>query len=142
MIYEWNKKTFDSFFAFLFSFSILINTIWLVIYSRNGILDRITSKVLDKILQFHFPLCFDVGAVHVCVEEDDGKCQDEDCVWVLKLTDKRRVAHAVSLAARQKEGHTHVELSNAEKSRQGEMKAKATWRPLPISPPSGLHPEP
>lgn len=76
----------------------------------EGILAWITSKVLDKILQLHLPLSFDVGAVHVCVEKDDGKCQDEDSVWVLKLADKYRVAHAVSLTVRKKEVHTPVEL--------------------------------
>lgn len=62
----------------------------------------VTSEILDKILQLHLPLCFDVRTVHVRVEEDDGKCQDEDRVWVLKLTDERWVAHAVSLTVRKR----------------------------------------
>ncbi len=89
-------------------------------------MDWITSKVLNKILQLHFPLSFDVGAVHVCVEKDDGKCQDEDRVWVLKLADECRVAHAVSLTVRKKEVDPHVELRDAEKRAQGQMRVKAT----------------
>ncbi len=32
-----------------------------------------TSQVFDEVVQLHLPLRFDIGAVHVCVEEDDGK---------------------------------------------------------------------
>ncbi len=39
-----------------------------------------TSQILDKVLKFHLALQLDVGAVHVCVEEDDGESQDEDGV--------------------------------------------------------------
>lgn len=57
-----------------------------------------TSKVLDEVLQLHLPLGFDVRAVHVSVEEDDGKGQDEDGVGVPELSDHTGVADAVALA--------------------------------------------
>lgn len=60
---------------------------------------NVTSQILDEILQFHLPLCFHVGAVHVRVEEDDGEGQDEDGVGVLELSHQRGIAHAVSLTA-------------------------------------------
>ncbi len=59
-----------------------------------------TSEVLNKVLQFHLPLRLDVGAVHVRVEEDDGKGQDEDGVGVPELSHHTRVANAVALAAK------------------------------------------
>ena len=59
-----------------------------------------TSEIFDKVLQLHLPLWFDVGAVHVCVEEDDGEGQDEDSVWVLELSDQDRVTHTVPLTGR------------------------------------------
>lgn len=60
----------------------------------------LTSEVLDKVLQLHFALWFDIGAVHVCVEQDDGEGQDEDGIWVPKLSDHPRVADTVPLAGR------------------------------------------
>lgn len=62
----------------------------------------VTSEVLNEILQFHLPLCLDIRTVHVCVEENNGKCQDEDRVRVLKLTDERWVAHTVSLTVKKR----------------------------------------
>lgn len=62
-----------------------------------------TSQILDEVLQFHFPLSFDVGAVHVCVEEDYGKGQDEDGVRVLELPNQGWITHTVSLTAKETE---------------------------------------
>lgn len=72
--------------------------------------EQSTSKVLHEVLQLHLPLRLDVGAVHVCVEEDDGKCQDEDSVWVPELPHHTGVADAVALAAR-RESNTESEHS-------------------------------
>lgn len=66
--------------------------------------DHRTSQVLDEVLHFHLPLGLHIWAVHVCVEKDDGKRQDEDGVRVLKLSDQHWVAHAVSLT----EGEKHM----------------------------------
>lgn len=60
----------------------------------------LTSEVLDKVLQLHFALWLDIGAVHVCVEQDDGEGQDENGVWVPKLSHYPRVADTVPLAGR------------------------------------------
>lgn len=57
-----------------------------------------TSQILHKVLQLHLPLWLYVRAIHVCVEKDDGKCQDEDRVWVTKLPHHARIADAVALA--------------------------------------------
>lgn len=65
----------------------------------KSLLSARTSQILDEILQFHLPLSFDVGTVHICVEEDDGECQDEDGVRVLELPNQRRITHTVSLTA-------------------------------------------
>lgn len=59
---------------------------------------QLTSEVLDEVLQLHLPLRLDIGAVHVCVEQDDGKGQDKDGVWVPELPHHPRVADAVPLA--------------------------------------------
>lgn len=67
-------------------------------WCRKG--EQSTSKVLNKVLQLHLPLRLDVGAVHVGVEEDDGKGQDEDGVGVPELSHHTRVADAVALAAK------------------------------------------
>lgn len=64
----------------------------------------LTSQVPDKVLQHHLTIWLDVGAVHVGVEEDDGKGQDEDGVRVVELLHHLGVAHAVALA-----GETHVQ---------------------------------
>lgn len=58
----------------------------------------VTSQVFDEVLQLHLPLGFDVGAVHVSVEEDDGERQDEDGVRIPELPHHRGVADAVALA--------------------------------------------
>ena len=63
---------------------------------------RLTSQVLDEVLQLHLPLRLDVGAVHIRIEEDDGKGQDEDGVWVLELPNQHRVTHTVPLAEEMK----------------------------------------
>lgn len=57
-----------------------------------------TSQVFDEVLQLHLPLGFDVGAVHVSVEEDDGERQDEDGVRIPELPHHCGVADAVALA--------------------------------------------
>lgn len=59
-----------------------------------------TSEVLDKVLQLHLALRLDIGAVHVCVEQDDREGQDEDGVWVPELPYHPRVADTVPLAGR------------------------------------------
>lgn len=65
-----------------------------------------TSQVFDEVLQLHLPLGFDVGAVHVSVEEDDGECQDEDGVRIPELPHHCGVADAVALAGMGKERRT------------------------------------
>lgn len=60
----------------------------------------LTSEVLDKVLQLHLALRLDIGAVHVCVEQDDREGQDEDGVWVPELPYHPRVADTVPLAGR------------------------------------------
>lgn len=67
-------------------------------WCRKG--EQSTSKVLNKVLKLHLPLRLDVGAVHVCVEEDDGKGQDKDGVGIPELADHARVTDAVALAIR------------------------------------------
>lgn len=59
----------------------------------------LTSQIANEVLQHHLPVRLDVGAVHVRIEEDDCKGQDEDGVRVVKLLDHIWVTHAVSLAA-------------------------------------------
>lgn len=61
-------------------------------------LGSLTPEVLDEVLQLHLALRFDVGAVHVSVEQDDGEGQDEDGVGVAELPHYARVADAVALA--------------------------------------------
>lgn len=56
-----------------------------------------TSQILDEIFEFHFPLRLHIGAVHVSVEEDDGKSQDEDGVWVLELPNQGGIADTIPL---------------------------------------------
>lgn len=72
---------------------------------RAGLGDKmscswLTSEVLDKVLQLHLALRLDIGAVHVCVEQNDGEGQDEDGVWVPELPYHSRVADTVPLAGR------------------------------------------
>lgn len=64
--------------------------------------EQSTSEVLNKVLQLHLPLRLDVGTVHVRVEEDDGKRQDEDGVGVPELSHHARVADAVTLTKKMK----------------------------------------
>lgn len=59
----------------------------------------LTSQIANEVLQHHLPVRLDVGAVHVRIEEDDCKGQDEDGVRVVKLLDHIWVTHAVPLAA-------------------------------------------
>lgn len=66
-------------------------------YDKN-----VTSQVLNKIIQLHLPVWFDTRAVHVCVEEDDGKSKDEDSVRILELSHQCRVTHTVSLTEGEK----------------------------------------
>lgn len=58
----------------------------------------LTSQIAYEVLQQHLAVWLDVGAVHVSVEKDDGKGQDEDGVRVMKLLHHIRVAHTVPLA--------------------------------------------
>lgn len=74
-----------------------------------------TSQVFDKILQLHLPLGLDVGAVHVCIEEDDRERQDEDGVRVPELPNHSGVADAVALAA-----DTKQEIENRQKLMKGD----------------------
>lgn len=64
----------------------------------------LTPEVLDEVLQLHLALGFDVGAVHVGVEQDDGEGQDEDGVGVAELPHHARVADAVTLAGNTRGG--------------------------------------
>ena len=59
---------------------------------------RLTTEVLDEVLQLHLALGLDVGAVHVGVEQDDGEGQDEDGVGVPELPHHPGVADTVPLA--------------------------------------------
>lgn len=59
----------------------------------------LTSEVAYEVLQQHLAVGLDVGTVHVGVEQNDGKGQDEDGVWVMKLLHHVGVAHAVPLTA-------------------------------------------
>lgn len=77
-------------------------------WGRKG--EQSTSKVLNKVLQLHLPLRLDIGAVHVSVEEDDGKGQNEDGVGVPELSHHTRVADAVALAAKENIGHRNVKV--------------------------------
>lgn len=65
-------------------------------------IDALTSQVAYEVIQAHFALGFDVGRVHVSVEEDHSKCQDEDSVWVVKLLHYIWIAHTVPLAVEEK----------------------------------------
>lgn len=63
----------------------------------------LTSQIAYEVVEAHFAVRFDVGGVHVCVEEDDGESQDEDGVWVVKLLHHIRVTHAIPLTVESKE---------------------------------------
>lgn len=60
----------------------------------------LTSHILDKLLQFHFPLDLDTVVMKVSVEHDDGECQEEHCIRVLEVLYKVRVALAVAVSER------------------------------------------
>lgn len=76
--------------------------------------EQSTSKVFNKVFQLHLPLRLDIGAVHVCVQQDDCKGQDEDCVRVPELSHHTRVADAVALTVDIKQGKNilNTDLSN------------------------------
>lgn len=59
-----------------------------------------TSEVAYEVLEEHLALRFNVRAVHVSVEQDDGKGQDEDSVGVVELLHHIRVTHTVPLTAK------------------------------------------
>ena len=61
-------------------------------------LDTLTSEVANEVIKAHFALGFDVGGVHVSVEEDHSEGQDEDGVRVMKLLHHIRITHTVPLA--------------------------------------------
>lgn len=60
-----------------------------------------TSQVANEVIESHFTLRFNVGRVHVSVEEDHGEGQDEDGVGVVKLLHHIWITHAVSLAVKE-----------------------------------------
>lgn len=60
-----------------------------------------TSQVANEVVKSHFTLRFDVGRVHVRVEEDHGEGQDENGVGVVKLLHHIWIAHAVPLAVKE-----------------------------------------
>lgn len=70
---------------------------------NDSAVNESTSQIFDKVLQLHLPLRLDIGAVHVSVEEDDGKGQNEDGVWVPELAHHTRVADAVALTGMQRQ---------------------------------------
>lgn len=61
----------------------------------------LTPQIANEVFQHHLAVGFDVGAVHVCVEEDDGKSQDEDSVRILELAHQYRVTHTIPLTERE-----------------------------------------
>lgn len=72
----------------------------------------LTSQIPYEVLQQHLPVGLNIRAVHVGVEQNDGKGQDEDGVWIVKLLHHIRVAHAVPLTVGVKEkGKTGTENS-------------------------------
>lgn len=65
-----------------------------------------TSQILNEVLQLHLPLRLHIGAVHVRVKEDDGKCQDKNGVWVLELSDQHWVTNTVALTTERQRKNT------------------------------------
>lgn len=61
----------------------------------------VTSQVLNEVIQLHLAFSLDTGAVHIGIEEDDGKSKDEDSVWVPELSYEGRVTDTVPLAVKQ-----------------------------------------
>lgn len=61
-------------------------------------LNTLTSQIAYEVVKSHFSLGFDVGRVHVGVEENHGEGQDENGVGVVKLLHHVRITHTVSLA--------------------------------------------
>lgn len=61
-------------------------------------LNILTSQIAYEVVKSHFTLGFDVGRVHISVEENHGEGQDENGVWVVKLLHHVRITHTVSLA--------------------------------------------
>lgn len=72
----------------------------------------LTSQVLNEVIQFHLAFSLDAGAVHVGIEEDDGKSKDEDGVGVPELAYKGRVTDTVPLAVRQQGSSLDAGASN------------------------------
>lgn len=70
-----------------------------IVLDSDGIGNAPTSQIAYEVVESHFALGFDVGRVHVGVEENHGEGQDEDSVRVVKLLHHVWIAHAVSLAA-------------------------------------------
>lgn len=68
-----------------------------MIYDLNHDLAPLTSQIANEVLQQHLSVGLDVGTVHVGVEQNDGKGQDEDGVRVVELLHHIGVAHAVTL---------------------------------------------
>lgn len=61
-------------------------------------LNILTSQIAYEVVKSHFTLGFDVGRVHISVEENHGEGQDKNGVWVVKLLHHVRITHTVSLA--------------------------------------------
>lgn len=79
---------------------------------RNDvIMAALTSKVANEVFQKHLAFWFNVGTVHVSVEQDDGKGQDKDGVWIMELLHYIRVTHAVPLTTTEKQTKQEMQYS-------------------------------
>lgn len=76
---------------------------------------EVTSQIAYEVVETHFALRFDVGGVHVRVEEDHSKRQDEDGVRVMELLHHIGVTHAVPLAAKDIKDRTTIYYTSKRK---------------------------
>lgn len=83
------------------------------LFLKRGFL--LTPQVFDEVIQLHLPLCFNAGTVHVRIEKDDGKSQDEDGVRIPKLAHQWSIAYTVALA-----GRNGIEVTTKKKTIQRE----------------------
>lgn len=89
-------------------------------------LNTLTSQIANEVVESHFALGFDVGRVHVGVEEDHGEGQDENGVRVVELLHHVWITHAVSLAARErKQQQQHERCLKKKKCCGGDIKKTA-----------------